>query len=114
MIKSLSSESSDILLKESESREQNNEKVKQFFQLLRVEIVGDRKDQFEDIYGFENIFQSIKDKAYNVTEQIQNKFEELGRVGHKLDQIMQLYESSEEQLERKQVLEKFKDEVRNN
>ncbi len=112
-LKSLSTQSKDILTKESESQEQNTNKVQEFFQFLRIGIVGYNKLEFENIYGFQNIVKPIKDKAYNVTQQIKDKLEELDeRIGQLRYYLMLINNSSEKQIQFQKVLAKFKDEVK--
>ncbi len=110
-LQSLSTETRDILSKESESQEQNIDKVQEFFQFLSVEIVGQNKLEFENVYGFQNIVKSIKDKAYNVTQQIKDKLDELDeRFGQLTNNLILISHSSEKQIQ--EVLAKFKHEVK--
>ncbi len=112
-LKSLSTQSRDILFKESESKEQNIEKVEEFFQFLRIEIVDYNKIEFENINGFQNIVKPIKDKAYNVTQQIKHKLEELDQKFEQLrNYSLRVCHSSEKQIQFQNVSNKFKDEVK--
>ncbi len=107
-LKSLSTETRDIL-----SKEQNTYKVQEFLHSLRTERVGNKKVEFENINGFQNIVKPIKNKAYDVTQQIKDKLEELDqRFGQLTSNSMLVYNLSEKQIQFKTVLEKFKKEVK--
>jgi len=107
-LKSLSTETRDIL-----SKEQNTDKVQEFLYSLRTERVGNKKVEFENINGFQNIVKPIKDKAYDVTQQIKDKLYELDqRFGQLTSNSMLVYNLSEKQIQFNKVLEKYKEEVK--
>jgi len=111
-LQSLSSESSDILFNESEFPEPNKDKVREFFQSLRVETVSYDQYKFENIYGFQNIIKPIKDKAYNVTKEIKSRFDELdSKVAQQWDYFLQTYKSTQQQLRLPQAFGTLNEEV---